>query len=118
MVAQIDYPYIRGDGGWDAPLRIGTFVDAVIEGKLLENVVVLPRSSLRPGNQVWLIDDQQQLQMKDIEVVRADEESLYISSGVSDGQLICITSLENPLPGTQVQYTLVDLPARQAAINE
>ena len=118
VVARVAHPYLRGPDGWDAPLRIGTFVDAVIEGKLLEDVVVVPRSSLRPGNQVWIIDEEQQLRMQDIDVVRADEKSLYVSSGVSDGQLICITSLENPLPGTQVQYTLVDTPAQQAAINE
>jgi RND family efflux transporter MFP subunit len=118
VVARVAHPYLRGPDGWDAPLRIGTFVDAVIEGKLLEDVVVVPRSSLRPGNQVWIIDEEQQLRMQDIDVVRADEKSLYVSTGVSDGQLICITSLENPLPGTQVQYTLVDTPAQQAAINE
>ena len=118
VVAQIAQPYNRGNGGWDAPLRIGTFVDAVIEGRTLEDVVVLPRAVLRPGNQIWVIDDQQHLQMQGIEIVRADEESLYISAGVSDGQLVCLTSLENPLPGTLVQYTLVDAPARQAASNE
>jgi RND family efflux transporter MFP subunit len=118
VVAQVRQPYRRGGDGWDAPLRIGTFVDAIIEGKTLQDVVVLPRAALRPGNRVWVIDSNQQLQMKDVEIARADEDSLYISSGINDGQLVCMTSLDNPLPGTRVQYTLLDMPVVQVTGDE
>jgi RND family efflux transporter MFP subunit len=110
-VAQVRDPYSRESGGWPTPLRIGTFVEATIEGKVVEDVIMLPRGSLRSGNRVWVVDENNTLRPRSVAILRADEELIYVESGLDDGQLVCITSLENPLPGTQVRFTLpVDNP--------
>lgn len=103
-VAQVRDPYGREAGGWPEPLRIGTFVQAVIEGKIAEDVIILPRGSLRSGNRVWLVDEEHTLRPRNVDILRAGEELIYIESGLEDGQLVCITALENPLPGTRVRF--------------
>jgi len=103
-VAQVRDPYSRETGGWSAPLRIGTFVQAVIEGRIAEDVIILPRGSLRPGNRIWVVDEDNTLRQRNVDILRAGEELIYIESGLEDGQLVCITPLENPLPGTQVRF--------------
>jgi len=104
VVAQIDDPYNQRSSTWQHPLRIGTFVEAMIEGEVLENVIRLPRSVLRGDNRVWSVTAGNTLQPVVVEIVRADERSILISSGLTDGQLICTTLLENPLPGTPVRF--------------
>jgi RND family efflux transporter MFP subunit len=104
VVAQVKDPYGQESGIWKTPLRIGTFVEASIEGKLARNVFVLPRGALRSGERIWIVDDEDLIRPRSVNILRADEESIYISSGLEDGQLVCLTPLENPLPGTRVKY--------------
>ena len=49
VVVQVADPYNRLHQRWQTPLRIGTFVEASIEGRLFEEVIVLPRGVLRAG---------------------------------------------------------------------
>ena len=103
VVAQVVDPYNQEKKKWSWPLRFGTFVEASIEGQILEDVIRLPRSVLR-GDLVWTVGASDTLQPVSVEVIRSDERSILISSGLSDGQLICATLLDNPLPGTPVRF--------------
>ena len=104
VVAQVDDPYNQQTSNWPHPLRIGTFVEARIEGERLENVIRLPRSVLRGDNRVWAVTAADTLQPVTVDVIRSDERSILVSSGLTDGQLICTTLLDNPLPGTPVRF--------------
>jgi RND family efflux transporter MFP subunit len=104
VVAQVKDPYRRETGAWKTPLRIGTFVEASIAGKLARDVFVLPRGTLRSGGRIWIVDDEDSVHPRSVNIIRADEESIYINAGLDDGQLVCLTPLENPLPGARVKY--------------
>ena len=104
LVAQINDPYNRYSKGWEHPLRMGTFVDAAIEGKLLENVIRLPRRALRRDNKIWTVADNNRLTAVTVVIARADEQSVLVQSGLESGELVCLTVPENPLPGTLVRY--------------
>lgn len=103
-VAQVPNPYNQDGESWAYPLRVGTFVEANIEGIRVDNVVVLPRSALRRDNRVWTIDSGNRLVPKTVSVLRTDASSVYINGGLEDGELVCLTLLENPLPGTIVRH--------------
>ncbi|MBT5227638.1 MAG: efflux RND transporter periplasmic adaptor subunit [Proteobacteria bacterium] len=104
VVAQVADPYNQDGESWAYPLRIGTFVGANIEGRRADNLVVLPRSALRRDNRVWTIDSNNLLVPKTVSVLRTDASSVYINSGLEDNELVCLTLLENPLPGTVVRH--------------
>ena len=103
-VAEVNDPYNRQGKRWAQPLRVGTFVDARIEGEMLDDVIRLPRTVLRGDDRVWTVTEQQTLQPRTVDIVRADEHTILVSSGLSDGQLVCTTLLDNPLPGTPVRF--------------
>ena len=117
VVAQVADPYGQQSETWRAPLRIGTFVEASIEGKLANDIYVLPRGVLRPGGKVWVVDDKNTIQPRIVTVLRADEESIFVEAGLEDGQLICLTPLESPLPGTQVKFE-TELEPEQIGLSE
>jgi RND family efflux transporter MFP subunit len=106
-VAIVTDPYKTGDSGWTTPLRVGAFVNAEIEGRPFEDLILIPRAAIRPGNKVWTIDKDSRLEMRTIKPLRADEKFLYVNEGLEDGDLLSITPLENPLPGTKVKYRLI-----------
>jgi len=56
-VVRIEDPYaLQESTTHTLPLRIGTFVNANISGREIEDLITLPRHILRPGNLVWIVD--------------------------------------------------------------
>ena len=102
VVAQVDDPY--GQAGHNAePLRIGTFVTAEIRGRDGGDLFVIPRHSLQRGETLWLVGDDMAIEPRNLEIVRADEQFSYVSSGLADGDRYTVTPPEQPLPGMLVR---------------
>lgn len=107
-VAEIEDPYHMNETATAAsqqsePLLIGTYVEAMITGRELQNVVTLPRHVLRAGNQVWTIDDNNQLYSRKLETLRIGGDVVYVTSGLEDGDRICLTHVGEVVPGTPVR---------------
>jgi RND family efflux transporter MFP subunit len=110
-VVQIADPYnIYSDNNeWNTePLRIGTYVNATIRGRLLEDVIVLPRYTLQSNNMIWTADTEGRLRPKTVEVLTINGDDVYISSGLENGDRVVLTRLENPLNGSPVQINEID----------
>ncbi len=106
VVAQAEDPYGIRRASSEAdfkPLRIGTFVAAEIEGRLMKNLVKLPRHILRTGNKLWVIGSDNQLEERKVKILRTGGELIYVSSGLESGDKVCLTSLGAVLPGTKVR---------------
>ncbi len=101
-VAQIQDPYGMASDH-DEPLRIGTFVNAEIQGKRAGELFVVPRHALYRGTTIWVVDTENRLRAADIDIVRADTDYVYVNRGLADGDRICITPMEQPLPGMPVR---------------
>jgi RND family efflux transporter MFP subunit len=101
-VAEVVDPYgVLGQSKQDE-LKMGTFVRAEIQGLRADDVVVLPRSVLQSGDKVLVASKDRQLEIREVDVLRAEPRSVYITSGIEDGDLIVTTSLEAPIPGTKL----------------
>lgn len=103
VVAQVADPY-RSNRSHAQLLRVGTFVTAEITGKSGGELFVLPRHSIYRGDTVWLVNETNQIQPQKIGIVRSDETSVYVAEGLSQGDRICTTPLDQPLPGMQVRF--------------
>lgn len=103
-VARIDDPY-QLSGGENAvmPLPMGTFVAATIEGKRVKDVLRIPRSALRGNGQIIIVDDDNLVQIRDVEILRADADYAYLLGGAIEGERICLTAIENPINGMRVR---------------
>ena len=100
-VAQIEDPYqLLGDG---TPLPIGTFVAASIEGSTVHDVIRIPRTAVRGSNQVLVVDDENTIRIRTVNIVRADAKYAYVNGGVSAGERITTTAIETPTNGMSVR---------------
>ena len=84
-------------------LRMGTFVRAAIEGRYMENAVVLPRYVLRNDNTVLVANQERELEVREVTVAaRGARSRCIISAGVAGGELVITTTLDAPIPGTRL----------------
>jgi len=101
VVARITDPYAISDPD-KQPLRIGTFVNANIQGKTQSGLVALPRYILRAGNYVWVVDEQQRLRNRKVSILRTGGETMYVTAGLEAGDLVSLTALDTSFAGATV----------------
>ena len=97
LVVQVD----DADKG-DVPLEPGVLVRAEIEGKYHPHIASLPRSVLSGSTNVWVIDDEQRLRRRKVDVIHQNNESIYIGGGLSDGDQVALSGGSRWLEGAQV----------------
>lgn len=90
----------------EVPLSVGLFVNAEIEGLLVEDIVVLPRNALRNGNRVLIVDVDNKLHYRDIDTLRLYRDDVLIQGGLEAGELVCISPLQTAIEGMPVQPLL------------
>ncbi|NKI16271.1 efflux RND transporter periplasmic adaptor subunit [Spongiibacter sp. KMU-166] len=101
VVAQVSSPYRAEDHG--AILLNGSFVKAEIQGRAIDNLVVVPRHVLRTGNQLWVIDSDNRLSSRRISALRTEGDYVYIDAGIAPGERICLSPVPNAADGTSIR---------------
>ena len=92
--------------GNDVRLPVGLFVNAVITGRIVDDLVSVPRTALRPDNTVMVIDDGNQLHFRDVTVFKLSDSDVLISEGLASGERISISPLQFVVEGMPV--TVID----------
>jgi RND family efflux transporter MFP subunit len=101
VVVEVDNPYQQvGDR---PPLVEGMFVDAVFRSSLEDDSLVIPRSALRPGNVVWAVNSDSEVEVLPVLVARAGVDQAIITSGVAPGMRLITSNLQFATPGMMVQ---------------
>ena len=99
IVAQVD----EGERG---PPAVGLFVNAEIQGLKVENIVVLPRSALRGGNRVLVVDDRNRLRFRSVSPLRLYRDEVLIQTGLAPGERVCLSPMQTPIEGMRVNPIL------------
>ena len=65
-----------------------------IDGKIIEDVIVLPRDGVRPDDEVYVIDDKGKADIRKVDVLDLSAERAVLWSGVKPGELVVLSPLE------------------------
>ncbi len=97
----------------DFPLPpVGLFVQCEIQGATLTNVAEIPRRAIREGGQVLLVTPQNQLEFRDLTTVRTTRTTAIVHEGLTTGERLCLTRLNNPVNGMPVRVNeTIDPPS-------
>lgn len=101
VVARVPEPYARIEG--KPPLSVGLFVEAEISGREVRNIVVLPRSALRGGDRVLIVDADERLRFRAVDVLRVSRDQVLVQGGLEDGDRVCVSPLEIAMEGMLVR---------------
>ena len=110
VIGQITDPYVKKN---DRPsLKIGQFLEAEIFGKQLKDVFVLPRSAVRGTNTVHLIDTENRLQRRELDIIWRDAKHLIASGPLEPGERLSLTALPFAADGIEVQIATTQAKAK------
>ena len=101
-VAQVKDPYARGLNPNRPPLAVGLFVNAELHGRTVEGVFRIPRSALRDDEKVAIIDAENRIRLRTVNVLKVDGESLLIEEGLEKGEKISLSSVGDLTEGMAV----------------
>lgn len=85
------------------PLPIGLFVEASISGREIDDIVALPRAVIRNNNQVLVVDAENKMYYREVEIFRFEEERVLISGGLAPGEIVCVSPIQAVVNGMAVQ---------------
>jgi len=91
------------------PPKMGLFTDAIVKGRELNDVFVLPRKVLRPDGDVVVIQDDHTILRVQVEPLWSDRENVVLSANdgaLKAGQVVCLTPLAFPANGSRVIPTI------------
>jgi hypothetical protein len=86
-----------GEGG-PLPLLLGAHVSVEIEGPRVEDVVAIPRVTLRDGDAVWLSRGGK-LAIVPVEVVWGTENRVFVRGDVTPGDDLVVSRIAAPVAG-------------------
>lgn len=101
MVHVIARVYNDTDSG-QPPLPVGLFVRAEIEGRIADDLVVLPRAALRNESQVLVVDEENRLRFRDVSILRLDGDEVMINSGLEAGERVNLSPIQTVVDGMRV----------------
>lgn len=102
-IARIDDPYGAAAEAGGSPLPVGLFVDAEIEGRLVDNAFVMPRSALRGSDTVYVAEEGGLLSLRNVSVITSSPERLVVSAGVGAGDLVVTSPVRAASEGMRIR---------------
>ena len=97
VVVEVADPYERE--GDRPPLLSGMFVSVNFANDPPPGSVTIPRRSLRPDDQVWVLTEDDNLQIRTVEVARAGVNSAVILAGLAPGDRLITSNLQYVIDG-------------------
>jgi RND family efflux transporter MFP subunit len=101
-IAEVDDPYGEGsDGG--APIAVGMFVSAEIAGVTSQSALVLPRMALRNADKVYVINDENRLEIRTVKILSTSDDTVLVTNGVEPGERVVTSTIPAAVDGMEVR---------------
>jgi len=110
VVAELRDPYALEPGNQEPPLPVGTFVEAAIDGRDASGLAVLPNEALHDGNRIYLADEQEQLRIRQVDVIRSTPREVYIGNDLEPDARVIVTAIPTPIPGLKLNVREIETP--------
>lgn len=99
VIAELPDPFGKGaDNG--APMAPGLFVNAQIQGRSLDQVLIAPRAALRGTDKLYIGNPESgKLSIRTVDVAFSDKDGAYFHEGAEEGELAIISPIQAPFDG-------------------
>ncbi len=105
VVVAVDRPYDKIIAGYRPPLTKGMFLQVILRGKTQAGRLLVPRSAIR-GDVVLVVDDQQRLERRPVEVLFNQGFFSVIAKGLKAGEPVVVSDLVPAVTGMRLQPQL------------
>lgn len=102
ILVEVSDPLAQEEAAGKPELIIGTFVESLVQGNDIPDIVRINRDYLRDKNKVWIMQDGK-LTIRDVNVLLTDSEYAYINQGLEPGEKVITTNLSTVAEGAAVR---------------
>ena len=99
----IDDPYGTANSVSAMPLAVGLYVDAEIEGRPFVDTVQIVAEGLRAGNEVYVLNKEGLLEVRQIDVIHRNRDIIMVGSGIEACDQIVVSAIRNPMSGMRLE---------------
>jgi len=101
-IAEVKNPYgVGSDGG--APFAVGMFVSADIAGVTSQAALVMPRVALRSADKVYVINDENLLEIRTVNILSTSDDTVLVTNGVEPGDKVVTSTIPAAVDGMEVR---------------
>ncbi|WP_407680971.1 efflux RND transporter periplasmic adaptor subunit [Candidatus Chordibacter forsetii] len=93
------------------PLSLGTFSNLKLIGKKVP-VYLLPESAFRDLTTILVVDNQNGLRSRQVEVLHRADQKVWVGSGIKNGERVCTTPIEVISEGMKVRIVGENKPVQ------
>lgn len=106
VLVEVERPFDPPPG--ELPLLPGAFVEVELEGQEAIEVVPVPRVAVLEGHFTWVVDDEQHLRKRALQIAWGDADTVYVRArvgGLSVGDRVVVTPPPSAIEGMPVRTT-------------
>ena len=65
--------------------------------------ISLPRAALRGAGVAWVINDRNQIEFRELDILRLEHDRVLVRGGIEPGERVCVSALEAAVQGMEVK---------------
>lgn len=100
LLAVVKNPLVPVNGH---TLLLGQYVHVQIQGNPLENVFRIPRSALHNNDELWIVKDDDRLEIRTVNPILREKDYIYVRDGLRNGDLLVVSSVPGPVDGMKLR---------------
>ena len=78
---------------------IDSYVKVEIEGRQIDSVIPVNREYIHNGNEVWVMNKKNELEIRIVQIIFRDKSFVYISEGLNIDERIITSNIPAPVNG-------------------
>lgn len=121
LIVVVDDPYAQARPGARPPLTKGMFVEVVVEGRPLEDRLVVPLAAVRRRDQgpvLYLADAADRLEIRPVELGAVIGDRAVIAAGLEPGERVVVSDVQPAVAGTALDVTVAEPAAAPTTVSE
>lgn len=100
VLIAVEDPLALAEAQRGAPaLRLGDVVRLAFQADERDDLIALPAAALRPGDEVWLLDEEERLRRRTVSVLHRDDRQVLVAEGLDAGERVILSPLGQPREG-------------------
>jgi RND family efflux transporter MFP subunit len=116
VLVRIEDPFsLRPENHGRPQVLMGSLVSAEIQGRTLESVFPIERPYLRDNDAVWLMNGDDELEIRPVHIVFHGPTHVYVNNGLVDNERLVTTDIAAPVAGMPLRVAQTDGPPKQPA---
>jgi len=112
-IAEVPKPYANKT----TPLAVGLYVNAEINSHIMQNTLMFPRLALHNKDKVYVINDDDKLEIRTVKVLSTSKDFVHVASGVVAGEKVVTSTVPVVIEGMDV-IALSRTPASKLKVSK